>query len=176
MRKTLNHLYFYIMPVFNVDGYHFSWTNVSHLPIQLKKLWKIVLKQEGCLVGCQPSTSRAMKDFHSLPQHSTNLLILFIYVCLLRKISCFKKDVSFQINYEKSLIQSSLFNFACEEMRPRETKREVCGRNWSMNLGLRCSSCPLLTPWTCSFLEEIPCPSCCDSFTEELLKCMGITS
>lgn len=27
MRKTLNHLYFYIMPVFNVDGYHFSWTN-----------------------------------------------------------------------------------------------------------------------------------------------------
>lgn len=30
MRKTLNHLYFYIMPVFNVDGYHFSWTNVSH--------------------------------------------------------------------------------------------------------------------------------------------------
>ncbi|XP_074059457.1 carboxypeptidase A6 [Macrotis lagotis] len=27
MRKMLNHLYFYIMPVFNVDGYHFSWTN-----------------------------------------------------------------------------------------------------------------------------------------------------
>lgn len=29
MRKMLNHLYFYIMPVFNVDGYHFSWTHVS---------------------------------------------------------------------------------------------------------------------------------------------------
>ncbi|KAM4864751.1 carboxypeptidase A6 isoform 2-T2 [Thomomys bottae] len=27
MRKLLNHLYFYIMPVFNVDGYHFSWTH-----------------------------------------------------------------------------------------------------------------------------------------------------
>nr|KAF6426184.1 carboxypeptidase A6 [Molossus molossus] len=27
MRKMMNHLYFYIMPVFNVDGYHFSWTN-----------------------------------------------------------------------------------------------------------------------------------------------------
>ncbi|XP_055459495.1 carboxypeptidase A6 [Psammomys obesus] len=27
MRKMLNHLYFYIMPVFNVDGYHFSWTH-----------------------------------------------------------------------------------------------------------------------------------------------------
>ncbi|XP_027733288.1 carboxypeptidase A6-like [Vombatus ursinus] len=27
MKKMLNHLYFYIMPVFNVDGYHFSWTN-----------------------------------------------------------------------------------------------------------------------------------------------------
>uniref|UniRef100_F7EVA7 Carboxypeptidase A6 n=1 Tax=Monodelphis domestica TaxID=13616 RepID=F7EVA7_MONDO len=27
IRKMLNHLYFYIMPVFNVDGYHFSWTN-----------------------------------------------------------------------------------------------------------------------------------------------------
>ncbi|XP_063467612.1 carboxypeptidase A6 isoform X4 [Symphalangus syndactylus] len=27
MRKVLNHLYFYIMPVFNVDGYRFSWTN-----------------------------------------------------------------------------------------------------------------------------------------------------
>ncbi|XP_040481580.1 carboxypeptidase A6 [Ursus maritimus] len=27
MRKMLNHLYFYIMPVFNVDGYHFSWTS-----------------------------------------------------------------------------------------------------------------------------------------------------
>ncbi|KAJ7411971.1 Carboxypeptidase A6 [Willisornis vidua] len=27
MRKMLTHLYFYIMPVFNVDGYHFSWTN-----------------------------------------------------------------------------------------------------------------------------------------------------
>uniref|UniRef100_A0A8C8SLQ3 Carboxypeptidase A6 n=1 Tax=Pelusios castaneus TaxID=367368 RepID=A0A8C8SLQ3_9SAUR len=29
MRRMLNQLYFYIMPVFNVDGYHFSWTNVS---------------------------------------------------------------------------------------------------------------------------------------------------
>ncbi|XP_032171708.1 carboxypeptidase A6 [Mustela erminea] len=27
MRKMLSHLYFYIMPVFNVDGYHFSWTS-----------------------------------------------------------------------------------------------------------------------------------------------------
>ncbi|KAM5280856.1 carboxypeptidase A6 [Ctenodactylus gundi] len=27
MRKLLNNLYFYIMPVFNVDGYHFSWTH-----------------------------------------------------------------------------------------------------------------------------------------------------
>uniref|UniRef100_A0A8C9UQT5 Carboxypeptidase A6 n=1 Tax=Spermophilus dauricus TaxID=99837 RepID=A0A8C9UQT5_SPEDA len=27
MRKMLKHLYFYIMPVFNVDGYHFSWTH-----------------------------------------------------------------------------------------------------------------------------------------------------
>uniref|UniRef100_A0A8B9MM04 Carboxypeptidase A6 n=1 Tax=Accipiter nisus TaxID=211598 RepID=A0A8B9MM04_9AVES len=27
MRKMLTQLYFYIMPVFNVDGYHFSWTN-----------------------------------------------------------------------------------------------------------------------------------------------------
>ncbi|XP_028924061.1 carboxypeptidase A6 isoform X1 [Ornithorhynchus anatinus] len=27
MRRMLNHLYFYIMPVFNVDGYHFSWTS-----------------------------------------------------------------------------------------------------------------------------------------------------
>lgn len=27
MRKMLNHLYFYIMPVLNVDGYHFSWTH-----------------------------------------------------------------------------------------------------------------------------------------------------
>ncbi|XP_031222712.1 carboxypeptidase A6 isoform X2 [Mastomys coucha] len=27
MKKMLNHLYFYIMPVFNVDGYHFSWTH-----------------------------------------------------------------------------------------------------------------------------------------------------
>ncbi|XP_024062819.1 carboxypeptidase A6 [Terrapene carolina triunguis] len=27
MRRMLNQLYFYIMPVFNVDGYHFSWTN-----------------------------------------------------------------------------------------------------------------------------------------------------
>ncbi|XP_009082400.1 PREDICTED: carboxypeptidase A6-like, partial [Acanthisitta chloris] len=26
MRKMLTQLYFYIMPVFNVDGYHFSWT------------------------------------------------------------------------------------------------------------------------------------------------------
>ncbi|XP_075776690.1 carboxypeptidase A6 isoform X1 [Pelodiscus sinensis] len=27
MRRMLNQLYFYIMPVFNVDGYNFSWTN-----------------------------------------------------------------------------------------------------------------------------------------------------
>ncbi|XP_029447295.1 carboxypeptidase A6 [Rhinatrema bivittatum] len=27
MKRILNQLYFYIMPVFNVDGYHFSWTN-----------------------------------------------------------------------------------------------------------------------------------------------------
>ncbi|XP_019354043.1 carboxypeptidase A6 isoform X1 [Alligator mississippiensis] len=27
MRRMLNQLYFYIMPVFNVDGYHFSWTD-----------------------------------------------------------------------------------------------------------------------------------------------------
>ncbi|XP_068018665.1 carboxypeptidase A6 [Melanerpes formicivorus] len=27
MRKMLTQLYFYVMPVFNVDGYHFSWTN-----------------------------------------------------------------------------------------------------------------------------------------------------
>uniref|UniRef100_A0A5F9DII0 Carboxypeptidase A6 n=1 Tax=Oryctolagus cuniculus TaxID=9986 RepID=A0A5F9DII0_RABIT len=27
MKTMLNHLYFYIMPVFNVDGYHFSWTH-----------------------------------------------------------------------------------------------------------------------------------------------------
>uniref|UniRef100_A0A8B9DBQ4 Carboxypeptidase A6 n=1 Tax=Anser cygnoides TaxID=8845 RepID=A0A8B9DBQ4_ANSCY len=27
MRRMLTQLYFYIMPVFNVDGYHFSWTN-----------------------------------------------------------------------------------------------------------------------------------------------------
>ncbi|XP_027788649.2 carboxypeptidase A6 [Marmota flaviventris] len=27
MRKMLKHLYFYIMPVFNVDGYHYSWTH-----------------------------------------------------------------------------------------------------------------------------------------------------
>ncbi|MBN3309672.1 carboxypeptidase A6 [Amia ocellicauda] len=26
MRRLMNQLYFYIMPVFNVDGYHFSWT------------------------------------------------------------------------------------------------------------------------------------------------------
>uniref|UniRef100_A0A4W3GET7 Carboxypeptidase A6 n=1 Tax=Callorhinchus milii TaxID=7868 RepID=A0A4W3GET7_CALMI len=26
MRRLLNQLYFYIMPVFNVDGYHYSWT------------------------------------------------------------------------------------------------------------------------------------------------------
>lgn len=28
MRRLLNQLNFYIMPVFNVDGYHFSWTTV----------------------------------------------------------------------------------------------------------------------------------------------------
>nr|XP_008106759.1 PREDICTED: carboxypeptidase A6 isoform X3 [Anolis carolinensis] len=27
MRRMLNQLYFYIMPIFNVDGYHFSWTH-----------------------------------------------------------------------------------------------------------------------------------------------------
>uniref|UniRef100_A0A8D0G6Z6 Carboxypeptidase A6 n=1 Tax=Sphenodon punctatus TaxID=8508 RepID=A0A8D0G6Z6_SPHPU len=27
MKRMLNQLYFYIMPVFNVDGYHFSWTH-----------------------------------------------------------------------------------------------------------------------------------------------------
>ncbi|XP_035175381.1 carboxypeptidase A6 [Oxyura jamaicensis] len=27
MRRMLTQLYFYIMPVFNVDGYHFSWTH-----------------------------------------------------------------------------------------------------------------------------------------------------
>lgn len=26
----LTQLYFYVMPVFNVDGYRFSWTNVSN--------------------------------------------------------------------------------------------------------------------------------------------------
>ncbi|XP_069047653.1 carboxypeptidase A6 [Lepisosteus oculatus] len=26
MRRLMNNLYFYVMPVFNVDGYHFSWT------------------------------------------------------------------------------------------------------------------------------------------------------
>ncbi|XP_032078163.1 carboxypeptidase A6 [Thamnophis elegans] len=26
MRRMLNQLYFFIMPIFNVDGYHFSWT------------------------------------------------------------------------------------------------------------------------------------------------------
>ena len=38
MRKMLNHLYFYIMPVFNVDGYHFSWTNVSHFAYPTEKI------------------------------------------------------------------------------------------------------------------------------------------
>lgn len=28
MRRLLNQLHFYIMPVFNVDGYQFSWTTV----------------------------------------------------------------------------------------------------------------------------------------------------
>ncbi|POI31473.1 hypothetical protein CIB84_004776, partial [Bambusicola thoracicus] len=27
MKKMLTQLYFYVMPVFNVDGYHYSWTN-----------------------------------------------------------------------------------------------------------------------------------------------------
>uniref|UniRef100_A0A8C8AIQ7 Carboxypeptidase A6 n=1 Tax=Otus sunia TaxID=257818 RepID=A0A8C8AIQ7_9STRI len=31
MKKMLTQLYFYIMPVFNVDGYQFSWTNVSSI-------------------------------------------------------------------------------------------------------------------------------------------------
>lgn len=30
MRRLLNQLNFYIMPVFNVDGYHFSWTTVTY--------------------------------------------------------------------------------------------------------------------------------------------------
>lgn len=29
MRRMLTQLYFYVMPVFNVDGYQFSWTDVS---------------------------------------------------------------------------------------------------------------------------------------------------
>lgn len=44
MRKMLTELYFYIMPVFNVDGYHFSWTNVSsvsHLTPKIVQTGKI---------------------------------------------------------------------------------------------------------------------------------------
>lgn len=37
MRKMMNHLYFYIMPVLNVDGYHFSWTNVSDFAYAIEK-------------------------------------------------------------------------------------------------------------------------------------------
>lgn len=38
MRRMLTQLYFYIMPVFNVDGYHFSWTNVSTISSITQKL------------------------------------------------------------------------------------------------------------------------------------------
>lgn len=31
MRRLLNQLNFYIMPVFNVDGYQFSWTTVPSI-------------------------------------------------------------------------------------------------------------------------------------------------
>lgn len=50
----------------------------------------------------------------------------------------------------------------------------MCGRNWSMNLGLCCLSSPLSTPWICLFPEELS-PQCCDSFTNCVLKCMWTT-
>lgn len=54
MRKTLNHLYFYIMPVFNVDGYHFSWTNVSHFAYPTEKNTENCPKA-GRMLGGQPA-------------------------------------------------------------------------------------------------------------------------
>lgn len=51
MRRLLNQLNFYVMPVFNVDGYHFSWTTVRKLFffIQMQvdlyeNLWSLVQK------------------------------------------------------------------------------------------------------------------------------------
>lgn len=34
----LTQLYFYVMPVFNVDGYHYSWTNVSTITSITQKI------------------------------------------------------------------------------------------------------------------------------------------
>lgn len=51
----MNHLYFYIMPVLNVDGYHFSWTNVSDFAYAIEKRGWInqgtVLEQEGSVAA-----------------------------------------------------------------------------------------------------------------------------
>lgn len=58
IRRLLNQLNFYIMPVFNVDGYHFSWTTVLwvflHTQYRLNQfswrgslLWDIFLQYSG---------------------------------------------------------------------------------------------------------------------------------
>lgn len=56
MRKMLTQLYFYIMPVFNVDGYHFSWTYVSNGSsiiqkiIQTRKIkWVLITQRWLCI-------------------------------------------------------------------------------------------------------------------------------
>ncbi|XP_032876275.1 carboxypeptidase A6 [Amblyraja radiata] len=60
IRRLLNQLYFYVMPVFNVDGYHYSWTtdrfrrktrsnstNFSCRGVDANRNWKIKWCSEG---------------------------------------------------------------------------------------------------------------------------------
>lgn len=60
IRKLLNQLYFYVMPVFNVDGYHYSWTtdrfwrktrsnstNFSCRGVDANRNWKVKWCSEG---------------------------------------------------------------------------------------------------------------------------------
>lgn len=47
MRKMLTQLYFYVMPVFNVDGYRFSWTNVSNGTGIIQKIIHTKKKSSG---------------------------------------------------------------------------------------------------------------------------------
>uniref|UniRef100_A0A671NEL9 Carboxypeptidase A6 n=1 Tax=Sinocyclocheilus anshuiensis TaxID=1608454 RepID=A0A671NEL9_9TELE len=56
MRRLMNQLNFYIMPVFNVDGYHYSWktvTSVCHMPrSQLNFELNLIVHEGASLHPC----------------------------------------------------------------------------------------------------------------------------